>query len=317
MSTGDETTKAEYKARDEPDVTQIRSYWSSRKRCVQWLGVQKRNAAQMEPDVIDLTDQPGPDQPKAKRARQDDASSQIPKGNNVAPEPESRSEESQPVPYNPREGDEMAKQLGESLDDFFGRLPPSTTDRTPQQKYIYIEYPLAKRSPVGDIPDFKLEGRLLLDGYLSQRRRVEEKNPEKATGTITRMMKPARVALEEDILKLARAKSILRGKWMLFIDHDGIDSVWQKVAEAVTAGELGIGAKVGTAEGNCGSRLVSIFNRDFDDKEEIKRVVSKLKQMRLVNIPIYYKSDAFTYLDIKSGNPYGLKAAMYCSGDLL
>jgi hypothetical protein len=42
--------------------------------------------------------------------------------------------------------------------------------------------------------------------------------------------------------------------------------------------------------------------------------------MGLVDVedrPIYYKCDAFTYLDITSKNEYGLKASMFSSRDVL
>ena len=48
------------------------------------------------------------------------------------------------------------------------------------------------------------------------------------------------------------------------------------------------------------------------------RVVKELKRLNLISEKgIYYKCDAYTYLEINSGNEYKLKASMYSSKDLL
>jgi Domain of unknown function (DUF1917) len=227
----------------------------------------------------------------------------------------------EPELYNPWEGDEMAKQLNEPLIDFLNRLKPSTTPVS-TGPWIWIANPHAERQGKCDIPGLKQEGHRLLEIFASQRRDLEARYPDKQPGAITRMMRPAEDVLKEDIVKLARVKNLMNGKWMLFPTPSHVDEVWAKVARATTAGELGMGAKVATA-GDDGrserSRLICVYTYDFSDEEDVKRVLRKLKGMKLVGQQqgIFYKCDAYTYLDIMNGNEYKLKASMYGSKEML
>jgi hypothetical protein len=57
--------------------------------------------------------------------------------------------------------------------------------------------------------------------------------------------------------------------------------------------------------------------KDFRDQDDVFHVLSELEKMGLVNSgrSIYYKSDAFTYLDLykQSASEYGLQASLYTS----
>ncbi|EXJ85164.1 hypothetical protein A1O3_05839 [Capronia epimyces CBS 606.96] len=94
-------------------------------------------------------------------------------------------------------------------------------------------------------------------------------------------------------------------------------------------------------------RLICIYTSDFEDKADVKRVLVGMKDLGLLNtkgggygsgsayfragggdgggggagtgglMTIYYKCDAYTWLDITSGNEYKLKASLYCSKDFL
>lgn len=227
----------------------------------------------------------------------------------------------EPELYNPWEGNEMAKQLAEPLSDFLTRLKPSTTPLS-SGPWIWIANPRSKRQAKCDIAGLKQEGHHLLENYASLRRNLEAKHPEKAPATITRMMEAAKDLLEEDIVKLARTKNLMNGKWMLFPSPSHVDAVWAKVARATDAGELGIGAKVATArddDRSGKSRLICIYTIDFSDEEDVKRVLRKLSELGLVKRDqgIFYKCDAYTYLDIMGGNEYKLKASMYGSREML
>jgi Domain of unknown function (DUF1917) len=227
----------------------------------------------------------------------------------------------EPELYNMYEGQEMAKQLNEPLSDFLNRLTPSKTPLS-SGPWIYIANPHSKPLAKEDIAGLKQEGHRLLQNYVSQIRGVEAKHPEKNPGALTRMMKPAKYLLEEDIVSLARAKHILTGKWMLFPSPAHVDEVWFKVAKGTCAGELGMAAKVATVgDGDRAerSRLICVYTNDFADKDDVKRVLRKLKEMKLVGDEqgIFYKCDAYTYLDIMNGNEYKLRASMYGSKEML
>ena len=109
---------------------------------------------------------------------------------------------------------------------------------------------------------------------------------------------------------------------MLFPSPDQVNSAWSLVATATANDELGIAAKVGADEGDPDkARLICVYTVDFEDKMDVKRVLEKLYEMKLCNRngamaegkAIYYKADAYTYLDILGGNEWGLKASLYSS----
>ncbi|KAK6387707.1 hypothetical protein LTS17_000976 [Exophiala oligosperma] len=246
-------------------------------------------------------------------------------------------------PHNFYEGMELAKQLSESLTDFLDRLPPSQTPSS-RGHWIYIAnpYPPLRKTPSGkvfteaaDVATFRQLGTRLLEDFLTTKEQVESQNPGKAAGTITRLLRPERERLDSGVRDLARDSNITTGKWMLFPSSEDVDRVWSLVAQGTLEGTLGIGAKVATSpdpesagvKDKEGSRLICVYTHDFADKEDVKRVLLGLKKLGLLNgggggdaaeaRAIYYKSDAYTYLDISSGNEYKLKASMFSSRDIL
>ncbi|KIW11162.1 hypothetical protein PV08_10462 [Exophiala spinifera] len=206
-----------------------------------------------------------------------------------------------------------------------------------------------------DVATFRQVGTRLLDDFLSAKERVESQNPGKAAATITRMLRPDREHLESGIRELARESNITTGKWMLFPSADDVDRTWSLVARGTWEGTLGISAKVAaapdaeTTSASAGvggkdrdkeSRLICVYTYDFADRDDVKRVLLGLKKLGLLNgdanggggggsmnknnaaataaaRAIYYKCDAYTHLDISSGNEYKLKASMYSSRDML
>lgn len=226
-------------------------------------------------------------------------------------------------PRNPYEGDKMAKQLNESLEEFLGRLEPSTTtiDSGP---WIWIANPhTSNRNLYRNQPRFMDEGNGLLDVYMSRKAKLEEQNPKSAPATITRMLKPERVWLEESLFDLAKKCSVTNGKWMLFPMPHQVDEIWAIVAKGTLDGRLGSASKVATDAGDGKpERLICIYTDDFSDFKDVKRVLKEMRRLGLVSSEkgakwIYYKIDAYTYLGITSDNDYNLKASKYSSRDVL
>lgn len=109
---------------------------------------------------------------------------------------------------------------------------------------------------------------------------------------------------------------------MLFPKSEDAPRYWYKVAEATADNRLGIAAKVSTGLGEVREeRLICIYTKDFSDMDDVRRVLQGLVELDLVDPRnprgIYYKCDAYTYLDINSGNEYGLPASLYSSRELL
>lgn len=229
-------------------------------------------------------------------------------------------------PFNPYEGEQCAKQLGETLNSFLQRLWPSTTTIADIGPWLWVANPHSTHRPTDqDVARFKQEGAKALAEHLSQKFELEKRYPYKDAGGITRMLKPDRDALEIYIKELAIRCGVTCGKWMLFPSVDKVDMMWTTVCKAVLDGRLGCSAKVATDDGdpNSKSRLICIYTTDFSNINDVKRILEQIKRLGLIsNVqgkarPIYYKSDAYTYLDISSGNEYKLKASMYCSNDLV
>lgn len=221
-------------------------------------------------------------------------------------------------PYNPWEGDEMAKQLGETLDAFLARLPPSTTTLE-SGPWIWIANPFSPQRPLQvDVAGFKTSGNELLQDHLDRKANVEAQNPGKPPGAITRLLQTDREWLERSIVDLAKSKGMMNGKWMLFPFLDMVDEIWRKVAKATMEGTLGCAAKVAADDGSGSQRPICIYTKDFTDEEDVRRVLKKIQDLQLVKSEqgIYYKCDAYTYLNIMSGNDFKLKASMYSSKEI-
>jgi hypothetical protein len=223
--------------------------------------------------------------------------------------------------HNRYEGLDSAWQSHETIDDFLTRLPVHGSSWA--GPWLWCANPYADRNAEPEVRDAKfmqLAPRLLED-YLDKMRQLTEENPGSPAGTITRKLGPARSKLKDDILALAKEHGMLSGKWMLFPnDHDAA-KVWKTVATAVIEGKLGNAAKIATDDEGKGARLICIYTKDFSDEADVKRVVQELKKLGLLPADetksIYYKCDAYTYLDITASNEYKLQASLYSSKDVL
>ncbi|PYI07840.1 DUF1917-domain-containing protein [Aspergillus sclerotiicarbonarius CBS 121057] len=217
----------------------------------------------------------------------------------------------------------------EPIPTFLARLPPSTTPCTSATgPWIYIQSP-GYYAPETHIPDLLTQGRRALEHYEEEKSVLEAQRDKPSTlakdkSGLTRRLGTLRQNLEKRIFAIARAANVVSGKWMLFVTPDKVDAVWGVVAEETARGELGSGAKVSTREDGEGAegraRLVAIYTRDFGDRGEAERVVRRLVELGVVRRgerPIYYKCDAYTYLGIDGRNPWGLRASLFSSRDVL
>lgn len=210
----------------------------------------------------------------------------------------------------------------ESIDSFVKRLTPSKTKLDEVGPWIWV-YGKPQVIESGDVPTFTRKGLELLHAYeekSAELRAAHDKSGSKTMAPLTRKLTPMRRDLEKAIFALARETRVTAGKWMLFPSVAHVDGIWKRVAQAVVSGKLSSTAKVATDDGSGNTRLVCVYTPDFGDAEDVKRVIKAMAELGLVNPgerPIYYKCDAYTYLDITSKNEYGLKASMFSSRDVL
>ena len=163
-----------------------------------------------------------------------------------------------------------------------------TTSASIGSPWIYIANPHSPSlATAEDWAGFNAKGTELLDAHSAARADIEASMPGKAKGAITRKVTPLRKQLEIDLLAAAKERKCTTGKWMLFPTVEEVDYVWGKVAKGTAEGELGIAAKVAAAEdeGEVDGgkrRLICVYTKDFEDAEDVKRVLLKLKEMGLL-----------------------------------
>ncbi|KAK3320079.1 hypothetical protein B0T19DRAFT_280299 [Cercophora scortea] len=216
-----------------------------------------------------------------------------------------------------------ARQLDETVDAFLARLPPATTDIAPGLDWIwianpYIPPPDPKSRPL--VGAFNTRGRALLDSLTAfiaaNSRPTDGKSPFVAQRAIAKQREDTVQSLHD----LAVECNLLSGKWMLFPQPGDVDAVWARVARATANNELGQMAKVATRTANSAEpRLICVYTKDYRDKEDVARVLRRLRELGLVRDGekrIYYKTDGWTNLGIYGGNDWNIKASLYSSNDI-
>ncbi|EAQ92211.1 hypothetical protein CHGG_00446 [Chaetomium globosum CBS 148.51] len=198
--------------------------------------------------------------------------------------------------HNLYEGLPGAWQLSEPIECFLFRLPPSTTDLRPGLDWIYVANPYAPPGPGQAHAQFCRGGeeRLALFAEFEQMATASiAKTSGSALTALKKEVANERRELVEDLRDLASACNIVTGKWMLFPEPERVDEIWAKVAMATVNGELGIAAKVATRVEAEKARLVCVYTSDFRDKDDVARVLNRMRELELVRPSgkqIYYKS---------------------------
>ncbi|KAB8204397.1 hypothetical protein BDV34DRAFT_226403 [Aspergillus parasiticus] len=212
-----------------------------------------------------------------------------------------------------------ARKPNESVQDFLTRLPPSATESRSVGPWIYVDNPGAGQEEK-DIAGLVGRGTEMLRAFEEKKVAIEVEMEGASALARGRKLVPLRRGLEGEIFALAKETGVVSGKWMLFLGEEVVDRVWGVVVEETVEGRLGVAAKVATREERGKARLLAIYTKDFGDVEDVRRVLERLVEVGLVKReerPIYYKCDAYTYLEITSGNSYGLKASLFSSREVL
>lgn len=230
--------------------------------------------------------------------------------------------------HNPYEGRKYARQLNETVDEFLQKLPPRSTMEDDVGAWLWITDPFTEvQFSRGDVEGFQKAGGDLLESVAAEAAAVEEdlQSQGKSKLAITKAVNLARKDVSDKILHLGREHGIIGGKWLLRPSPERVNETWGKIAHALVAGKLGYAAKVATNNGggDRDTRILCVYTYDFEDKEDVKRVARELAKMGFCDKKgpktrqIYYKCDAYTHLNIMSGNEHGLKTSLYGSVDAL
>ncbi|KAI1759253.1 DUF1917-domain-containing protein [Hypoxylon sp. FL1150] len=242
--------------------------------------------------------------------------------------------------HNPYAGIKYAWQLTETIQNFLERVPPATTDQTPDDPWIWVCNPYIKRQKKREASNQLVRGGedeapeeegadlgSVIEGGMARLHLASKfisfcKSSGNQPALVTRECRKAGTDAAKDILDLAKAHRVKCGKWMLFCTVLQVNEIWEIVAKATANNELGIAAKVAprlTTDKRT-DRLICVYTADFSDTNDVRRVAQRLKQLRLIQSdgrPLYYKPDVYTYLGIAHGNPWEIRASIYDSTSML
>nr|OQO27183.1 hypothetical protein B0A51_04443 [Rachicladosporium sp. CCFEE 5018] len=225
------------------------------------------------------------------------------------------------------EGHAAAWQQSETVVEFLRRLPVESPATASVGPWLWVgspQYPRhwLKSDERQDHDAFMDTAQSLFADFATRRVQIEQANPGKAVAQITRKLGPDKDVLERRLLQASITFGETSGKWMLFPGPSELPRVWRCIAEATARGKLGPTSKVGTWEPGNDKKgtLICVYTYDFTDLDDVRRVLDKLVDLGLV-IPklktIYYKCDAYTYLNLGSDNEYKIRASLWSSEEVL
>ena len=106
-----------------------------------------------------------------------------------------------------------------------------------------------------------------------------------------------RLIKKEGMLEKNKLKT---GKWLIFVNRENIDKVWEKIKSATEQGILGIETKVSTVKPKPASigyekdkHVICVYTYDWTDEKDVKRVREELRNLDITN-KIPYKTDEDT-----------------------
>ena len=105
------------------------------------------------------------------------------------------------------------------------------------------------------------------------------------------------------------------GKWLIFIPLQQIDTVWEKVKNAVEQGNLGYAAKVSTARKNPNAvdsetKVICVYTYDWTDESDVRRIREGLRKLGVIS-KIPYKADRETHLGLYTNRGHKRIAIYY------
>jgi hypothetical protein len=89
------------------------------------------------------------------------------------------------------------------------------------------------------------------------------------------------------------------GKWMIYAHDSEVDQVWITIRDAVVGGLLGSDAKVATMKPSPNAvkpdhKVICIYTYDSEDKDDVLRILTSLREDLGVQHKAFYKEDNVT-----------------------
>jgi hypothetical protein len=116
-----------------------------------------------------------------------------------------------------------------------------------------------------------------------------------------------------EIMRMAKEDNRTVGKWLIYVQKEDADSIWDRIARATAHGKLGCGSKISPVGYiQQPTTVICVYVKDSTDKQEVQRVLKVLRDdMGITESLRSFKPDIFTYLDLYSTNPWRLKPTLY------
>jgi hypothetical protein len=88
------------------------------------------------------------------------------------------------------------------------------------------------------------------------------------------------------------------GKWLLFVNKDEVDDLWEVIRNLTENGMLGGESKVATAKDNPNAadpdkKVICVYTYDYRDKDDVMRIRQVLRAAGIIK-KIPYKTDQAT-----------------------
>lgn len=86
------------------------------------------------------------------------------------------------------------------------------------------------------------------------------------------------------------------GKWLVFVPHENVDAVWERIRNATEKAQLGISAKVSTSRPSgykSTDHVICVYTYDFRDKVNVGETLKGLREIGITG-KLYYKTDQAT-----------------------
>lgn len=108
---------------------------------------------------------------------------------------------------------------------------------------------------------------------------------------------------EKLIDEIAKKMGLLSGKWLIFIQREYVDELWDKIVKLANEDKIW-SAKISTLVhpwASRGKHVFCVYTKNYLDKEDVMRVREILKEIG-VESKLSYKPDIYTLLGIYSDN---------------
>jgi len=103
--------------------------------------------------------------------------------------------------------------------------------------------------------------------------------------------------------EIARRTGLLSGKWLIFVDKEHADELWDKIERLANEGKIW-SAKISTRFhpwASRGKHVVCVYTQNYLDQHDVSKTREVLKEIGIKG-KLSYKADIYTVLGIYSDN---------------